>query len=953
MVTSEHYIDLYVNGERIEVSSEDGLGLSIDSVLFDPTEAVTHSAEYSYSFEIPSTPSNDKVFNYGNNLSRNNKFHSRYSAQVYADGELIFDGSLTVQGYDGSSRTYECNLVNVKINTVEEMFSGDTLTDIPWSVPFSGAETINSVNADASKDYFFPMVCYGAFQKVPYNSDEVANDYTSRFVIDKYNRWWNESFFPSLSVTGLLRRAFEWKGYTVGGDAFEDKALTNVYASTNLADGQSPDYNVGSDLFGKVSVTAHFDNTRSPQSSVTTQELKFPYFRVSTDPSGLDVTQSTEYNFSNINWWNLLDTSVSTVTLNEKTYMYDPGESVIVIPASGWYKVSLKAKVILKDPTTNILATQYYCSHKGPNSEMEEKQMVIPKDILYNTPIEVQLIRNYDDNIELIKGQNNLIIKTGDPNEQTYRYSYAYIEDGQLKISTEEYDNYSYWRTEFPHENLYGSVNPTDEDLGANNQPKRGVGTAPTGQTGTSVQYYGYMTNVGEVMPYDPAVSEGFICGLSSMGGGVMSIVKDGYSWSRESTFENRVLADVHGLSLFPMSGAPSATTYCENTLEGSPQNRITTFDNAEGRGYSGEVYCMIWLEKNDVLEPVCVQRDYDGVRYRSSVDLDLTVEAFGNETEYTMRSEGKGWDSAKDFPTELNLTNFTNSGTSVSDWVNNVCDAFNLEIVTYQDYVEINKNKSIGNGVSYAVELDDRYDPSLATSEYIDYPRTMSVKYQVDTSEWGFDQSVDPAYDESADWEDHGDSGYTVINLSDDTYNTDNADVQTNFSYTWYQDFEYKYVDSGGSESSTSKTVTMPVIAQTDYMADSSYTYDEDMQHDGYGLRQRFWFRQSPSTDSVWLADSNHEQVYLSYPVNSMDGLNLSYKDTERSLLTEYFDVNPMLASNYVEAEVYLTPREYKALKGGALAHFDEDLYYVCEIEDYDPSGKDPCTLRMVKKVD
>jgi len=165
MISNVHYLELYVNGELIELVSQESLNLRINNILFDPTKTTTTQAEYSYSFDIPSTPNNDRILNYANNLSRINKFHARYPSQVYADGHMIFDGSLTIQKYSAKDKMYTCNLVNIKINTLEEIFGDMMMTDLKWEVPFDGAPTINSVNSDYTTKYYFPLVSYGVFQK--------------------------------------------------------------------------------------------------------------------------------------------------------------------------------------------------------------------------------------------------------------------------------------------------------------------------------------------------------------------------------------------------------------------------------------------------------------------------------------------------------------------------------------------------------------------------------------------------------------------------------------------------------------------------------------------------------------------------------------------------------------------------------------------------------------------
>lgn len=347
MVSDVHYIELYINKQQIELESQESLNLRINNVLFNPTRTTTTQAEYSYSFEIPSTPNNDRILGYANNLSKTNKFHARYPSEVYADGNLIFDGTLTIQKYSAKDKMYTCNLVNIKVKTLEEIFGDMVLTDIHWDVPFDGAPTINDVNADMSTKYFFPLVSYGVFQKDYVTKDDVAATYTPKHNLDKYNKWWVESFYPSLNMLETMRKAFESKGYSVGGGAYADPFLNNIYCSTNLASEQAPTYNLGNPKFGECNIHLTWNNYQSFEQNVTfddkkgfknltggiPQDLKYPYYRVdaavNSSSAGL-----TEYNLSTIMMWNMLDSknnSAVTVDIQNDTYMYDPNEHLIVI----------------------------------------------------------------------------------------------------------------------------------------------------------------------------------------------------------------------------------------------------------------------------------------------------------------------------------------------------------------------------------------------------------------------------------------------------------------------------------------------------------------------------------------------------------------------------------------------------------------------------------------------
>lgn len=993
MISDVHYIELYINGGLMELESQDSINLRINSVMFNPTQTTTKQGEYSYSFELPSTPNNDKILDYGNNLSKLNKFNARYSSQVYADGRLIFDGSLTVQKYDAKDKMYTCNLVNIKINTLDEIFGDMKITDLKWMIDFDGAPTINSVNSDYNTKYFFPLVSYGVFQKKAVSTDEVGSTYTAKHTLDKYNKWWIESFYPSLNVVETMKKAFESKGYNVGGSALSDNYINSIYASCNLADEQTPIYNIGNPRLGQASINFTWNNYRSLNTSGSNfgdrtsranstggidQELTFPYEYIRPAVNASNRDSAAEYNFDTIMYWNMLDSvnnSAVTVDVQSDTYMYDPNEMAFVIPADGWYKINFSVNSAkLSGNGTSFKATQWTTTYKD-GDEFRREKVDMRRDLSsQQTPLEIQIIRNYSDNIELIKGKVNKIWATGKPLQDTYTFG-----GGNYTASTHQ--NLTQWNTDCPHQDPYGSRTPTKIDeiinqaTAARNSELEsyginrvvGGGTSVTGgrkyggrRTGTKYNTYGFMHKDCAVMPYDQAVSTAFICGFSSInatnGCGTVAVQRDGYSWSKISDVKNGVFCNVEGLDLVDINGNTTTkkpTDYCKNTYPNCP---VSNYCNVYVDNMYGNIDCCVYLNKNDVLEIMAIQRSYeDGQMYACSANCHFDIAAISEKTKEQLKADSSwGYYYPTDFPTKLNLFNFTNKETKVSEWINNVKSAFNLEIVQEGNNVEINTNQGIKKNVTYAVDVDDRVNSNEATSEYISYPREMSVKYKIDTDEWGFELTVPPEHinDEGDEWKKWGDSGYTVINLSDDSYETKTQNTSTQFSYTWYDNFLWKDVLQDGTErDSTGMTITIPVISKAEYMVEG-YGYDEAMKHDGYSLTQRFWYRDKVSQEYIWLSDHMHEKVFLTYPMNQMEGFNLSYKDTEKSIVTEYFNISPMLSSNYVKIDVNLNPDEYNAIKGGALVHFDSDLYYTSEIQGYDASGRNPTTLKLIKKV-
>ena len=988
MISNQHYIELYINKELIELKSQDSLNLRVNNVLFNPTKTTTTQSEFSYSFDIPSTPNNDRILNFANNLSKLNKFHARYPSQVYADGELIYDGSLTIQKYSSKTRMYTCNLVNIKVNTLEDIFGEEVLTDLHWDVPFSGAPTINQINWDYSTKYYFPLVSYGVFQKDYVTKDEVAATYTPKHNLDKYNKWWIESFYPSLNMLEIAKRAFESKGYSVNGSAFYDQNIANIFCSTNLASEQAPIYNLGNPKFGDLHLSVGWNNYNSINSRSgfnrdenifrngtggISQDLKFPYYKVEPAINAINSTSPEEYNYSTINWWNMMDkknNSASTVTIHNDTYMLDPGEMVIVIPADGWYRIDLSTNVYLKDPGTTFEAEQWTTTYYE-DDEFKKRQITLKRGLKEITPVEIQLIRNYDDNIELIKGNWNVEYKTGNPNDETYTYKGGTYTGGT-------YENRSEWRTDFPHQDLYGSTRPTKLNelnitstgntrgggwvngsstgggtFGGNNLAHAHVGER-IGASSTNTQ--GYMHRNGFVMPYDQAVSTAFICGFSSMGDATVSVMRNGRSWSNLSSVNNNIFADVKGMDIVNLEGNGTSTVptdYCANTYKQSPSNYCFSTENT----MNGSATCCVYLSKNDILELVAIQRDFDGQAYATSANCELHITAISEKSQEALRADPYfGYYSETEFPVNLNLFNFTNKETKISDWLSNIQKAFNLEYVMDGNNVDINTNKGIRKDINYAIDIDDRVNSSEAESEFISYPREMSVQYKIDTEEWGFELTVPPEHINDEDWAKWGDSGFTIIKLNDDSYETSTQNTSVQFSYTYYDNFLWKEVLENGTETDYSGlTITIPVIEKSEYMAEG-YGYEEAMKHDGYSMTQRFWYRDQVGQEYVYLssvlASGRKEYIDLTYPINSYNRFNLSYKDSETSIATQYFNIHPMLSSNYINVDAYLTPKEYKELKGGALIKFDSDLYYVSELKGYDPSGGNTTELKLIKKT-
>lgn len=156
-------LDILVNGQRVDVLDRSSINLRLNNVIYNPTEINNTQAEYSFSFNLPTTPNNNKIFDYANVLSKINKFQNTYDCEVYSDEVLIFNGSLRIQSI--KKGFYNVNLVNIKINTIDEIFGDMKLNELDWKIPFTGIGSINTHNANANSKVIFHQLVMEYFKR--------------------------------------------------------------------------------------------------------------------------------------------------------------------------------------------------------------------------------------------------------------------------------------------------------------------------------------------------------------------------------------------------------------------------------------------------------------------------------------------------------------------------------------------------------------------------------------------------------------------------------------------------------------------------------------------------------------------------------------------------------------------------------------------------------------------
>ena len=357
-------------------------------------------------------------------------------------------------------------------------------------------------------------------------------------------------------------------------------------------------------------------------------------------------------------------------------------------------------------------------------------------------------------------------------------------------------------------------------------------------------------------------------------------------------------------------------------------------------------------LKKNDLLMLKAVMRGYRTPEnanrakvYPFEIQCDTEITAMYPDVS-RIAEPLKNAVLTSEFDTELNLGGFLSADMKASDFIEEYIKTFNLQYIIDGNEISFNRKKHTNSNQS-PVDIDDRTNSNQAEITQIEYPSAMSVQYSIDEEEAGFYDSVPQEHINGNDWKDYADRGYTVIK-----YGGDNSEAtqSLNMSYTWYKQFNFYQTSPDKTSQQQPIKLSLPIISKDEWMIDN-YKYEESMKNDGKGLKPRLWYRTTEKKGTVYTENGEPIDIYI--PVNQKDSYpHLDYKSEHKSLLTEYYNIRQSTDSNYIEVEAYLTPDEYLRLKKGAPLYFDSDIYDICTITGYDPTGGNRTRLKAMKRT-
>lgn len=958
MITNNLDIQLYVEGELVDLFQE-GTSIRINNTLADPTKLTASTTTYSYSFDLPLTPKNCKIFDNINVPSKKNKFNKRYKAELYSSEVLIFSGSIKIAELNNDE--IKCNLYIPKMNTITDLFGDSTMNMIDWKVDYDGVDTMNAVNADMTTKYFFPYAAYALPSKKSYATTASGKykKFTDKKAIDEYSYFYFNSFIPSLNLSELMRKCFEHKGVTLEGDIISDDILKEIYLSNYIADGQDPDYNLGNPNIGDIKFNLKFSNYHAKNliyTKIYDNAIEWQYDEEMKPVSSNNYSlKRYTYNYDEIYAYNMLDkesvasysgttfqtafggTQISPIELtynsNAAKMLIDGG---IQIPSDGWYEIRVSGKIGVAEHEKDA-----YFSSFG--------NVLLEQAVQGRTSIS----RDSDSSYASVETE---FISSGIP-FSTQEMPYEF----QLLRYRPNVDSEA---SSISHNMLWGGIYPNEAKLTAPQERYKNGGSRNIGTTSV-------MSDTALMDVYNNA---NYICGWMTSGEGTFcGYIKDGRSWNEDTFESNEALYNCMGYYKVKGTSARGGTygyTYTLTDYNKNTLNGYTDYSDLklsyDKRITSGTTKMIVKLNKNDILMPFMNLRalpmytDQDTyVTYCASADLDFEIRAVAqptvsrNDLKYAMESK---------FDKKLNLGNFCNKDEKMSDFVSNVQKAFNLSYQQNGNVVTMNLNKSNKGTDSTPINVDGRVHTSEAVFNAIDFPSKIQSSFSINKEEEGFYRSVPNSHINDNDWEEWGDTGSEPIQVS----SADDAKELTqsvSFSYCWYNDFMLTDLPKLRffNERATYK-LSVPIIGKTEWWIEG-YKYEEMSRNDGRGFKQRFWFRQPPyeNTSSSWymlptngMYDSLNVQWFqLTLPTNSKvignETVYLNYRKGANTILGKFFDIDFDSENEEVDIEVYLTPLEYQKIVRGATVQFDDNIYRVMKVQGFDPNGLNKTKLSLI----
>lgn len=176
-------LELKLNNQRVELTNSDDLGLRLNRLAQSADNLAVKGSDFSTTVTIPKTKNNNRLFVNKDILGGLNKFNalSDYIAEISVDGERILYGTfrlsrITRDSYEGELKSDGSDWIGL-LDQIQLNELGYVDGVPTWFQPFEGAASINLYNNSALGTYplVFPTIVYNNTPLTDYYNLSPAN----------------------------------------------------------------------------------------------------------------------------------------------------------------------------------------------------------------------------------------------------------------------------------------------------------------------------------------------------------------------------------------------------------------------------------------------------------------------------------------------------------------------------------------------------------------------------------------------------------------------------------------------------------------------------------------------------------------------------------------------------------------------------------------------------------
>lgn len=924
-------IELYINGNLCDTGKN--FGVRLRRQMISPAELNTKDAQASYSVTLPITHTNDRVFNYASVEEVKGKFVQTYEAELIINSHRVFKGNFRISkiGKDG----YKGNLVVPVAKTVKDVFGDSKLTDnAPFFIDFKDfAGSVSNWNKgiyNKSKygdipPCIFPYVLYGLLPKVPQPTG--ITEFSDKDLWDSSVRVGVQDLPPSINVLSILKKVFEGKRYTLTGTAFDDIRLKSLYISYKNESSYQQEWNWG-DLAS-----------------------------ISVDGTWAIADHDNGWNYRNFE---------RQIALNDDDY-------------GGYYTVNLfnsnKVNLSFNDSGTNVTYSEYKDKYTDKDYTRKSLLLSIPKSGYYKVRLTCDefKLNNTGEHLQCRDNNNKFTSTRQSHRDRNNRFDRSRYEIQVLR---------DFGTGEFRNTNIVGFYN----------RPQ-----FPQSSYDDRNQYPKYYPKAGGPMVVDPSVNENFICGLhwgrheddynpmDANNKCNYMFIASGFSWNKLFTQGKKILSAYSSWGLDPIGNYwcwGTKDEESETPIEDDLPNPIWLSDPIKRRygrlnNYAdnvnyveqngdvsgkGRVECIIWLEKGESLT-VGVAGDMgdmrrgsshhtefdqwivliDNVKFKLDIEpfrVDLGWNNFTNSGSYDPKNV-LSWTISPEDPANfqkdaIDLVKFLPNDVRTDEFIDNFCKAFNLKLSqtgTTEFTLDVKQTKKAQQ--NNFIDIDTIASVQDKANQPLGLPSAYSIGFTIDEDEEGPTKIGDNG------------GGLFYTGAPDGGI----TEQKSNFSFNWFKTI--RKAENGNRVID----IPLPVISKAEAWKDSNTLYSELAAKRYTDLAQRFWYFDG-LLNSLGVTFNigglgNEKAIELAKVTNTLPGLNtLSYKDENNTILNNYFSLLTDANSHYTLIECYLQPEQYEEIGNGAKVRFNGDLYYVADVDGYDPLNKNMSTLKLIRLI-